>query len=73
MEDAREESVRSGTLCCAGCGQVIGVYEPLVHVVDGVAHKTSVAADPQLAHRRADAFYHLACRDSGGSDLVVVG
>lgn len=62
----------STTLRCASCGQVIGVYEPLVHVVDGVAHKTSRAADPHLAHRQADAFYHGACHVPGGADLVVV-
>ena len=72
MEDAREEPQVHAALLCARCGQVIGVYEPLVHVIDGVAHKTSRAAEPQLAQGRADAFYHLACRDLGGADLVAV-
>ncbi len=73
MEDAREEpEVRSAPLCAA-CGDVIGVYEPLVHVIDGVAHKTSRAAEPQLAQGQGDVLYHLACRDLGGADLVAAG
>jgi hypothetical protein len=72
MEDVRYESAVRTTLLCAACGTVIGVYEPIVHVIDGVAHKTSRAADPQLAQGQTDTFYHLACRDLGGADLVVV-
>jgi hypothetical protein len=48
---------------CARCGEVIGVYEPLVHVVDGVAQKTSRAADPEIVHARTGAVFHLACSD----------
>jgi hypothetical protein len=72
MEDVREQPSVRATLLCAACGQVIGVYEPLVHVIDGVAHKTSRAADPHLAQSQTDAVYHLACRDLGGADLVAV-
>lgn len=57
-------------LVCAACGQVIGVYEPLVHVIAGVAHKTSRAADPHLAQSQSDACYHLACRGVGDADLA---
>lgn len=69
MDEVREKRVHM-TLLCAGCGEVIGVYEPLVHVIAGVAHKTSRAADPQLARCDSAACYHLACRDLGGADLV---
>ena len=73
MDEARDQAAVHTTLLCAGCGEVIGVYEPLVHVIAGVAHKTSRAADPQLAQTQADACYHLACRDLGGADLVTDG
>lgn len=59
-----------GTLRCASCGGVIGVYEPLVQVVDGIARKTSRAADPHLARAQADACYHLACREKDTAQAV---
>lgn len=70
MDDVREKSVVNESLLCSGCGQVIGVYEPLVHVIAGVAHKTSRAADPHLAQSQADSCYHLACRGTCGADLA---
>jgi hypothetical protein len=48
---------------CEACGDVIGVYEPLVHLVEGLAWHTSRAAEPNLevaAGRR----YHLACYEA---------
>ncbi len=45
---------------CSRCGTVLGVYEPLVCVVDGRVRRTSRAADPALI-RRAEACYHAAC------------
>ena len=72
MEDASHEPEVKSVPRCAACGQVIGVYEPLVHVSNGVARKTSRAAEPQLAGAQADAVYHLACRDLGGADLVAL-
>lgn len=49
---------------------MIGVYEPLVHAIAGIAHKTSRAADPHLGQSQADVCYHLACSDIGGADLA---
>jgi hypothetical protein len=52
--------VTSGGIRCDACGDVIGVYEPLVHVSGGFAWPTSRAAEPSIgvaAGRR----YHLAC------------
>jgi hypothetical protein len=72
MEDASHEPEVQPVPLCAACGEVIGVYEPLVHVINGVARKTSRAAEPQLARGQADAVYHLACRDLGGADLVAL-
>ena len=53
---------------CAACGEVIGVYEPLVHLVGGTAHTTSRAADPDIV--RARPVYHLACSDLAGDEAA---
>ncbi len=45
---------------CRHCGDVVGVYEPLVALIGGSAHETSLAVDATLAEREAD-FYHRAC------------
>lgn len=55
-----------GTLRCAGCGGVIGVYEPLIHVVGSIAHRTSRAADPDLARTQPNACHHVACYQALG-------
>jgi hypothetical protein len=66
MEGA-EQGALEDPLRCASCGAVIGVYEPVVHVVDGTAHRTSRAADSHLAQSRRGMLYHAACyaRDAG--------
>jgi hypothetical protein len=51
--------MRGGFRCCR-CGEVIGVYEPLVAVVDGRARETSRALEPDTAGRVGDC-YHRAC------------
>jgi hypothetical protein len=38
----------------------MGVYEPLVCVIDGVPRRTSRAGDPHLASN-AEVCYHAAC------------
>jgi len=46
---------------CARCGDVIGVYEPVVVVEDGGApHRSSYAAEPELARAHGKR-YHRAC------------
>jgi hypothetical protein len=45
---------------CVRCSDVIGVYEPLVHVVDGQAHETSRAAEHAKWHP-AGVCYHAEC------------
>jgi hypothetical protein len=45
---------------CAACLDVIGVYEPLVHVFAGFAWRTSRAAEPSIA-TAAGMLYHLEC------------
>jgi hypothetical protein len=57
----RDEDGRSGTLPrCAGCDDVIGVYEPLVHAFGGFAHRTSRAAEPGVIAAGGEC-YHLDC------------
>jgi hypothetical protein len=45
---------------CCHCGEVIGVYEPLVTLVDGRAHETSRILEPGATERVGDC-YHRAC------------
>jgi hypothetical protein len=70
--DAMKSEQAAATLRCAECGGVIGVYEPLVHVFGGIAHKTSRAADPALAHAEAGHCYHLDCSSLDGAGLISV-
>ena len=60
MESSAEHTAAGGLPRCGACRDVIGVYEPLVHVFDGLARRTSRAAEPhiQLSGTRC---YHLAC------------
>lgn len=45
---------------CAHCGDVVGVYEPLVLVIDGEARATSWAAESRT-DACAGVWYHEAC------------
>jgi hypothetical protein len=47
-------------LHCHDCGEVIGVYEPLVTLVDGHARELSRAADPHVTARDGECL-HRAC------------
>lgn len=73
MQATEHGSLAAGSLRCASCGEVIGVYEPLVHLIDGIAHRTSRAADPQLARTEAGAYYHVACSYLDTTDVISVG
>jgi hypothetical protein len=68
--DAMERE--AAPLRCAGCGGVIGVYEPIVHVVGGIANKTSRAAEPALRHAEPGSLFHLACSDLEPTAVVAV-
>lgn len=48
---------------CAACGDVIGVYEPLVHLHRGLASHTSRAAEPGISPA-VGRCYHLACYEA---------
>jgi hypothetical protein len=45
---------------CLGCGEVIGVYEPIVAEDGGGARTTSRAAEPDL-RANAATYYHREC------------
>lgn len=70
MEAMEHDPAGAAAPRCTRCGEVIGVYEPLVHVVDGVAHRTSRAANPEIVHARP--VYHLACSDLDGAEPAAV-
>jgi hypothetical protein len=47
-------------LRCSRCGDVIGIYEPII-VVEAHEHRqTSAAAEPQVSRHRGE-HYHRAC------------
>ena len=50
----------SDAIRCARCGDVIGVYEPLVVSVSGEARETARAAEPSLPLPGGEHF-HRAC------------
>lgn len=45
---------------CVACLDIIGVYEPLVHVLGNLAWRTSVAAEPGVATAGGER-YHADC------------
>ena len=51
---------RSETLRCEHCGDVIGVYEPLIVRSGDDVRETSRAAEPELPLPRAQ-HYHREC------------
>jgi hypothetical protein len=52
---------------CVVCKEVIGVYEPLVHVFDGLAWRTSRAAEPEVMAAGGEV-YHVECYERSGQD-----
>lgn len=55
------EHKRASPPRCEQCGEVIGVYEPLFHVLDGVAVETSRAAQSELSYGARGSYYHARC------------
>jgi hypothetical protein len=45
---------------CGHCGEVIGIYEPLVLAHEGLVRATSVAGEPCIAAEPGERF-HRAC------------
>lgn len=50
---------------CRHCGEPIGVYEPLIRLLDGQALETSRALEPNVAEQAGDC-YHRACYERLG-------
>ena len=44
---------------CPACDDIVGVYEPLVHIGSGVATRTSRAAEPEICF--TGQCFHLEC------------
>lgn len=53
---------------CELCGELIGVYERLVHLIDDDPRETSRAADPHLSPAAGGAWYHAACYEPSPLD-----
>jgi hypothetical protein len=51
---------KAPTIRCEQCEDVIGVYEPVILLLDGEARETSRAAEPSLVLETRER-YHLAC------------
>ena len=45
---------------CAACNDVLGVYEPIMHVLGGYARLTSRAAEPGVTSAEGPC-YHAEC------------
>jgi hypothetical protein len=52
--------LRSSKLRCDACGEVIGVYEPMVVVSEGEARETSRTAEAAIGSQPGQ-HYHRAC------------
>ena len=63
----------SESLRCRHCGEVIGVYEPLVRLVDGRAYESSRALEPDLLGPTRGEHYHRACYERLGEDQPLAG
>jgi hypothetical protein len=62
----------SQLLRCKRCGEVIGVYEPLVKLLDGRAYETSRILEPVSSDRGGD-YYHRACYERLDEDELLTG
>jgi hypothetical protein len=60
MRDLHQQSHSSSPPRCQLCGEVIGVYEPLVLVRAGTPYTTSIVAEAHL-FPTIEACYHGAC------------
>ena len=62
----------SESLRCQDCGEVIGVYEPLVRVLDGRAYESSRAREPACPER-GGVHFHRACYERLSEDPPLLG
>jgi len=64
-EQPRSPLTAAGRPRCVVCRDVIGVYEPLVHVLGDLAWHTSRAAEPEVACAEGE-LYHTECYERIG-------
>jgi hypothetical protein len=64
-KDAFDEARR-----CRRCGDVIGVYEPMIRVVSGHAVRTSWAAQDEMLENADGEAFHVDCYDHGASPVT---
>jgi hypothetical protein len=67
MGDGHEEEQGRQILRCTVCDDVIGIYEPLVHIDDGLPRPTSRAAEPSVTRSKGQC-YHLECYERLGGE-----
>ncbi len=67
MGHGQGEGCRDEIPRCAACDDVLGVYEPIMHVLGGFARLTSRAAEPGVPDS-AGHCYHLDCYERLGDD-----
>jgi hypothetical protein len=56
-------------LRCRACGDVIGVYEPMIVLTDGQARNTSRAAEKSTARPLGECYHHACYREAHGQDI----
>ena len=66
MSTGRDTSAR---LLCSFCGDVIGIYEPLILVSGADARQTSLAAEPDIQADDVNT-YHRSCLTSESVDTA---
>jgi hypothetical protein len=49
---------------CGRCGEVIGIYEPVVLLIHGSARTTSAAAEPRVGDKPGPHFHRACYADS---------
>ncbi len=62
----------SQLLRCEHCGEVIGVYEPLVRVLDGRAYESSRALEAACLDRGGE-HYHRTCYERLSGEQPLIG
>jgi hypothetical protein len=66
VRDRQQQPLFPSLPRCQHCGEIIGVYEPLVLVREGAPHTTSIAAEARL-FPTVHACYHGACYEHRAS------
>jgi hypothetical protein len=65
MALAEFSPVSEGFPRCTHCGGVIGVYEPVLRLLEGVFTTTSRAKEPSLSADSPGRVYHALCYELG--------